>query len=173
MFVLYKQIVSQTLSLINLKLLKSNSELCNASPSDICLSVEYSKTFHITPVIVQKGEAKVWIWSMWGDNVTQSESCHLSQNVSSCFPSHTSAICWLSSRLGGVYDSPMATDYYVRQFGFMFGGGRSGVFGLKALQVVFNSSLSLHYMILKIYTIIQMYHFNPFQGTKWTSTSNN
>jgi len=35
---------------------------------------------------------------------------------------------------GGVYDSPMATDYYVRQFGFMFGGGRSGVFGLKALQ---------------------------------------
>jgi len=35
---------------------------------------------------------------------------------------------------GGVYDSPMANDYYVRQFGFMFGGGRSGIFGLKALQ---------------------------------------
>ena len=36
---------------------------------------------------------------------------------------------------GGVYDSPAATDFYVRQFGFMFGGGRSGVLGLKAMQV--------------------------------------
>merc|ERR1719500_1942071 len=27
---------------------------------------------------------------------------------------------------GGVYDSPMAQDYYVKRFGFMFGGGRSG-----------------------------------------------
>jgi len=35
---------------------------------------------------------------------------------------------------GGVYDSPAATDFYVRQFGFMFGGGRSGVLGLKAMQ---------------------------------------
>merc|ERR1711935_199343 len=35
---------------------------------------------------------------------------------------------------GGVYDSPMAQDYYVKRFGFMFGGGRSGMFGLKALQ---------------------------------------
>ena len=35
---------------------------------------------------------------------------------------------------GGVYDSPLATDYYVRQFGFMFGGGRSGLLGLKAMQ---------------------------------------
>jgi len=35
---------------------------------------------------------------------------------------------------GGVYDSPFATDYYVKQFGFMFGGGRSGLFGLKAIQ---------------------------------------
>ena len=35
----------------------------------------------------------------------------------------------------GVYDSPMATDYYVKRFGFMFGGGRSGMYGLKALQV--------------------------------------
>merc|ERR1712013_837379 len=26
---------------------------------------------------------------------------------------------------GGVYDSPMAQDYYVKRFGFMFGGGRS------------------------------------------------
>merc|ERR1711874_47826 len=35
---------------------------------------------------------------------------------------------------GGVYDSPMAQDYYVKRFGFMFGGGRSGMYGLKALQ---------------------------------------
>jgi len=34
----------------------------------------------------------------------------------------------------GVYDSPMANDYYVKRFGFMFGGGRSGKFGLEALQ---------------------------------------
>merc|ERR1711890_26718 len=35
---------------------------------------------------------------------------------------------------GGVYDSPMAQDYYVKRFGFMFGGGRSGMSGIKALQ---------------------------------------
>merc|ERR1712027_275938 len=35
---------------------------------------------------------------------------------------------------GGVYDSPMAQDYYVKRFGFLFGGGRSGMYGLKALQ---------------------------------------
>merc|ERR1711884_707730 len=35
---------------------------------------------------------------------------------------------------GGVYDSPMAQDYYVKRFGFMFGGGRSGTYGLEALQ---------------------------------------
>merc|ERR1719228_2919919 len=34
----------------------------------------------------------------------------------------------------GVYDSPMATDYYVKRFGFLFGGGRSGMEGIKALQ---------------------------------------
>jgi len=35
----------------------------------------------------------------------------------------------------GVYDSPMANDYYVKRFGFLFGGGRSGAKGLTALQV--------------------------------------
>jgi len=35
---------------------------------------------------------------------------------------------------GGVYDSPMSTDYYVKQFGFLFGGGRSGLSGIKAMQ---------------------------------------
>ena len=34
----------------------------------------------------------------------------------------------------GVYDSPMAQDYYVRRFGFLFGGGRSGMKGMAALQ---------------------------------------
>merc|ERR1711909_111055 len=34
----------------------------------------------------------------------------------------------------GVYDSPLANDYYVRRFGFMFGGGRSGLRGLQAMQ---------------------------------------
>ena len=35
----------------------------------------------------------------------------------------------------GVWDSPMATDYWVKRFGFMWGGGSSGMSGLKALQV--------------------------------------
>jgi len=35
---------------------------------------------------------------------------------------------------GGVYDSPMSTDRYVRQYGYLFGGGRSGFNGLKAIQ---------------------------------------
>ena len=35
----------------------------------------------------------------------------------------------------GVWDSPLATDQYVQQFGFLFGGGRSGVRGIQALQV--------------------------------------
>ena len=35
----------------------------------------------------------------------------------------------------GVYDSPMATDYYVQRFGFLFGGGRSGIKGMLAIKV--------------------------------------
>ena len=35
----------------------------------------------------------------------------------------------------GVWDSPLATDYWVKRFGFMWAGGRSGMHGLKALQV--------------------------------------
>merc|ERR1712168_1291128 len=34
----------------------------------------------------------------------------------------------------GVYDTPLATDQLVREFGFLFGGGRSGVQGIQALQ---------------------------------------
>merc|ERR1712183_826077 len=44
----------------------------------------------------------------------------------------------------GVYDSPMATDYYVKRFGFMFGGGRSGKLGLEALQVTTDHSYKSH-----------------------------
>lgn len=36
----------------------------------------------------------------------------------------------------GVWDSPMATDYWVKRFGFMWGGGSSGMSGLKAMQIV-------------------------------------
>ena len=36
---------------------------------------------------------------------------------------------------GGGWDSPMATDYWVKRFGFMWGGGSSGMSGLKAVQV--------------------------------------
>merc|ERR1712061_453968 len=34
----------------------------------------------------------------------------------------------------GVWDSPLATDYWVKRFGFMWAGGRSGMHSLKALQ---------------------------------------
>ena len=40
---------------------------------------------------------------------------------------------------GGVYDSPLATDILVREFGFLFGGGRSGVKGIEAFQVSIDS----------------------------------
>ena len=50
--------------------------------------------------------------------------------------------------LGGVYDSPFATDYFVRQYGFMFGGGRSGLMGLKAMQV--NKLLRLNHKKIKV-----------------------
>ena len=43
----------------------------------------------------------------------------------------------------GVYDSPMATDELVMEFGFLFGGGRSGVKGMEAFQVryAFNAGI--------------------------------
>jgi len=34
----------------------------------------------------------------------------------------------------GVWDSPMATDYWVRRFGFMWGGGQSGLHGIQAFK---------------------------------------
>merc|ERR1712076_22784 len=35
---------------------------------------------------------------------------------------------------GGVYDSPMAQDYYVKRFGFLFGGGRNGMHGIEEMR---------------------------------------
>jgi len=46
-----------------------------------------------------------------------------------CLPGHA-----MDYGRSGVYDSPMANDYYVKRFGFLFGGGRSGSAGLTALQ---------------------------------------
>ena len=39
----------------------------------------------------------------------------------------------------GVWDSPMATDYWVKRFGFMWGGGHSGLHGLEAFKVIISS----------------------------------
>ena len=36
----------------------------------------------------------------------------------------------------------LATDYWVKRFGFMWGGGNSGMSGLKALQVSHNIRLN-------------------------------
>ena len=49
----------------------------------------------------------------------------------------TQVLVVMAMELGksGVYDSPLATDELVREFGFLFGGGRSGVQGIQALQV--------------------------------------
>merc|ERR550532_3074936 len=40
----------------------------------------------------------------------------------------------LNKGRAGVWDSPSATDHFVQRYGFLFGGGRSGVHGLRALQ---------------------------------------
>ena len=54
----------------------------------------------------------------------------------------------LDSGRGGVFDSPRATDELVREFGFLFGGGRSGVKGLEAFQVSQNQKFKLFGIIL-------------------------
>jgi len=58
------------------------------------------------------------------------------------------ALCMAPGLLGqpmdyggtGVWDSPMATDYWVKRFGFMWGGGNSGMYAIKALQSVSSPS---------------------------------
>merc|ERR1739842_291415 len=79
---------------------------------------------------------------------------------------------------GGVYDSPMAQDYYVKRFGFMFGGGRSGMYGLKALQadglvaqrqevkpsVQMRNSVDTYYRNVLPTTKTSSYTFNRFRS---------
>merc|ERR1711955_169034 len=64
----------------------------------------------------------------------------------------------------GVYDSPLANDYYVRRFGFMFGGGRSGLQGLQAMQ---NRVDSYHRYIQPSY-YSSFYHRPSPQGLRWS-----
>ena len=59
----------------------------------------------------------------------------MSQIISFLLISFFSAILSMDNGASGVYDSPSATDLYVQRFGFMFGGGRSGMYGLHAMQV--------------------------------------
>ena len=68
----------------------------------------------------------------------------------------------------GVYDSPMATDYYVKRFGFLFGGGRSGAAGLAALQVKHHLIATLG-PILKVQLIVENLASLNLQdrATKW------
>merc|ERR1712106_277472 len=56
--------------------------------------------------------------------------------------SMTSLVVSMDYGSSGVYDSPMATDYYVKRFGFMFGGGRSGMFGLQALKAMSSPTIN-------------------------------
>ena len=65
-------------------------------------------------------------------------------------------VCLLTSNAmdygrSGVYDSPLANDYYVKRFGFMFGGGRSGKLGMEALQVkyLFLRNINIYNLIFR------------------------
>merc|ERR1712098_9494 len=55
----------------------------------------------------------------------------------------------------GVWDSPLATDQFVKQFGWTFGGGRRGVAGVQ----VMNSQLSLNLRSMK-YDSLYKYEFD-------------
>ena len=52
-------------------------------------------------------------------------------------PTGLAVVTGMDYGAAGVWDSPMATDYYVRRFGFLWGGGSSGMGGVKAFQVLF------------------------------------
>ena len=59
---------------------------------------------------------------------------------------------------GGVWDSPMATDYWVKRFGFMWGGGSSGMSGLKAMQVtLYNTIQENPHVIRFLFTLSFMF----------------
>ena len=65
----------------------------------------------------------------------------------------------------GVYDSPSATDQYVQRFGFMFGGGRSGIHGVQALE---ENNDPLHQVHLPNAPSL---HLRPFRKTKMRELS--
>merc|ERR1712173_411923 len=73
---------------------------------------------------------------------------------------------------GGVYDSPMAQDYYIKRFGFMFGGGRSGMYGLKALQA--DGLVAQRQEVkpaVQMRNSVDTYYRNVLPNTKTTSSS--
>merc|ERR1739842_210639 len=73
---------------------------------------------------------------------------------------------------GGVYDSPMAQDYYVKRFGFMFGGGRSGMYGLKALQAdgLVQQRQEGKPAMVQMRNSVDTYYRNTYPTTKTTSS---
>jgi len=74
---------------------------------------------------------------------------------------------------GGVYDSPMAQDYYVKRFGFMFGGGRSGMYGLKALQAdgLVQQRQEVKPAMVQMRNSVDTYYRNVLPTTKTSSSS--
>ena len=55
-----------------------------------------------------------------------------------------------------MFNLIIVQDYYVKRFGFLFGGGRSGMHGLQALQghgLVQVESSTLKYSITKSQTV--------------------
>merc|ERR1739842_255125 len=74
---------------------------------------------------------------------------------------------------GGVYDSPMAQDYYVKRFGFMFGGGRSGMYGLKALQAdgLVQQRQEVKPAMVQMRNSVDTYYRNTYPTPKTTSSS--
>merc|ERR1712212_483424 len=73
---------------------------------------------------------------------------------------------------GGVYDSPMAQDYYVKRFGFMFGGGRSGMYGLKALQAdgLVQQRQEVKPAMVQMRNSVDTYYRNVLPTTKTSSS---
>merc|ERR1712088_1033262 len=74
---------------------------------------------------------------------------------------------------GGVYDSPMAQDYYVKRFGFMFGGGRRGMYGLKALQAdgLVQQRQEVKPAMVQMRNSVDTYYRNVLPTTKTSSSS--
>lgn len=63
----------------------------------------------------------------------------------------------------GVWDSPMATDYWVKRFGFMWGGGKSGVHAIEAFK-------SASYPSAKVGLSANLYNPSGMYGLKAMDT---